>query len=164
MTPRLALSLLAFAASAAPLAGQAEETRVGAPAGTSAEQDPTTEPAPASPIAADMPAVTMPVACDGNTGTPPMDAVPEGLPAHGQAMLEGVLRVREPLVAGMGAADPDLAFACAMIAHHQAAISIANVGIGTGEDDALRTTAEEIVEGHRQQIETLTRWVTENAP
>lgn len=148
---------------------QAQETAIGAPAGSSAEQDPTTEAAPTSSIIADLPAVTVPAACEAaavasGVEPPAAEAVPEGMPAHGQAMLEGLLRLRQPLIGAMTAEDPDLAFACAMIAHHQAAINIADIGLATGEAEDLKGTARAIIDQHREQVEALTRWVVENAP
>jgi hypothetical protein len=170
--PRLAAASLAMLlASAGFLAAQGgEDSAVGEPAGTSTEQDPTTEVAPASPIMADVPATTVPEGCAAAAEPGAVEAIgegaglPEGMPAHGRELIGAVTRVHAQLVGSLMAEDPDLAFACAMIAHHQAAINMAGVQLTAGEDEALRGTAQEIIDGHRTQVEELTAWVAENAP
>ena len=169
---RLAAASLALLLGSAGLshAQEQRDSPVGEPVGTSTEQDPTTEPAPTSSIMADMPALTVPAGCEAATEPGAADAIsegaglPEGMPEHGREMIGAVTQIHSRLVGSLMAEDPDLAFACAMIAHHQAAISMASVQLAQGEDEALMGTAREIVEEHRSQIEDLTRWVTENAP
>lgn len=146
------------------------QSPVGEPAVTSAEQDPTTEAAPASPIVADVPAVTVPARCEEATGSgvvaaiPEGGSMPEGMAEHSREMVAAATQLHGQLVGSMMAEDPDLAFACAMITQHQTAINVSGVEITRGEDDALRQIAREMIETHRREIEELSRWVAENAP
>jgi uncharacterized protein (DUF305 family) len=55
--------------------------------------------------------------------------------------------------------DPDIAFACGMIAHHQAAIDMAQVVLDHGQDAEMRRLAEEIIDVQGQEIELLTSWL-----
>ena len=40
----------------------------------------------------------------------------------------------DQMMQGVMADDPDIAFACGMIPHHQAAINMAKVELGSGDD------------------------------
>lgn len=171
MISRPVLCLVAlFASFALVQAQEAEESPIGSPVGSSTEQDPTTEPAPALSIRADVPAMTVPAGCE-RVGEPGAVApiaeggeLPGGMPEHGRRMVEAVTQIHARMVGSMMAENPDLAFACAMIAYHQAAINMADVELSHGENDELRQTARDMIETHRGQIETLSRWVAENAP
>jgi uncharacterized protein (DUF305 family) len=52
--------------------------------------------------------------------------------------------------------DPDLAFNCGMIVHHQAAIDVSNIEIKHGKDDASKTMAVTIIKAQKAEIEEMT--------
>jgi uncharacterized protein (DUF305 family) len=64
---------------------------------------------------------------------------------------------------GMKNEKADVAFACGMIAHHQGAIDMAEVLLEHGEDDQMRTLAQEIIDAQVGEIEQMTTWLAENA-
>ena len=64
---------------------------------------------------------------------------------------------------GMMAEDPDVAFACGMIPHHQAAITMAEVELQYGDDDQMKEMAQAIIDAQRQEIEELTSWIEGHA-
>jgi uncharacterized protein (DUF305 family) len=64
---------------------------------------------------------------------------------------------------GMLHPDPDVAFACGMIAHHQGAIDMAEVQLEYGEDAWLRELAQEIITAQEAEIAEMTEWLAENA-
>jgi uncharacterized protein (DUF305 family) len=64
---------------------------------------------------------------------------------------------------GMMNENPDVAFACGMIAHHQGAIDMAEVLLEHGEDPKMRALAEEIIAAQVGEIELMTAWLAENA-
>ena len=55
--------------------------------------------------------------------------------------------------------DADIAFACGMIAHHQAAMDMAQVVLDHGQDAEMRRLAEEIMEVQADEIKVMTRWL-----
>lgn len=59
--------------------------------------------------------------------------------------------------------DPDVAFACAMIAHHQGAIDMARIQLEHGQDEWIRGLAEEIIEAQVREIDEMTQWLADNA-
>lgn len=60
------------------------------------------------------------------------------------------------VVAGV---KPDVAFAQAMIPHHQGAIDMARVILGFGEDPEIRKLAEEVIAAQKQEIAVLQQWL-----
>lgn len=74
---------------------------------------------------------TMPEACmAGTAGMPRHDsaAAPAGtLSEHQAAMTQGMMSTSDQMMQGFMADDPDVAFACGMIPHHQSAINMAEL-------------------------------------
>lgn len=62
-----------------------------------------------------------------------MMQMPPGMGDHGRAMMEGMMKTQSGLMQGLMAEDPDIAFACAMIMHHRAAIEMAKVELEHGK-------------------------------
>ncbi|RFC63683.1 DUF305 domain-containing protein [Fulvimarina endophytica] len=60
---------------------------------------------------------------------------------------------------GMANENADIAFACGMIAHHQAAIDMAEVQLRYGTDGKMRDLAQEIIEAQTGEIETMKAWL-----
>lgn len=56
-------------------------------------------------------------------------------------------------------AKPDVAFAQAMIAHHQGAIDMARVILGFGSDPEIRTLAQEVITAQQGEITFLQQWL-----
>jgi uncharacterized protein (DUF305 family) len=67
------------------------------------------------------------------------------------------------MMRGMMAEDADVAFACAMIPHHQGAINMAQVELEHGDDDEMKQLAEKIIEDQTREIEQLTNWINAQA-
>lgn len=59
--------------------------------------------------------------------------------------------------------DPDVAFACGMIAHHQGAIDMAQVLLEHGDDAQMIELAGQIIAAQADEIEEMTAWLVENA-
>lgn len=62
---------------------------------------------------------------------------------------------------GMMIENPDVAFACGMIAHHQGAIDMAQVLLAHGENPEMRKLAEGIIAAQIGEIELMTSWLAE---
>lgn len=69
-----------------------------------------------------------------------------------QETLDAVTRMHKPMMAAANIADPDLAFNCGMLAHHQGAIDMARIELKYGKDPASRRMAEMIIDAQTKEI------------
>jgi uncharacterized protein (DUF305 family) len=88
-----------------------------------------------------------------------MASAMESMGEHQKAMMEGMMKMREPMMKGMMAEDPDVAFACAMIPHHQAAINMAKVELEQGDAGPMKEMAQKVIDAQTREIEELTQWL-----
>lgn len=79
-----------------------------------------------------------------------------------RANMEKMMATMPAMHQGMMNEDPDVAFACGMIAHHQGAIDMAEVQLEYGEDEFLRELAQTIIDAQKQEIADMTEWLSEN--
>lgn len=82
---------------------------------------------------------------------------------HQRAAMEGMMRMDRNMMQGMMADDPDVAFACGMIAHHQGAIDMAQVELEHGDDEPMKELAEIIIADQTREIAEMKAWLDENA-
>jgi len=108
----------------------------------------------------------LPAACQ--TGGAPampsmenMSAAMESMGEHQKAFLEGMMATQQPMIQGMMAEDPDVAFACAMIPHHQAAINMAEIELERGDAGPMKEVAQKVIDAQTREIEELTQWLEE---
>ena len=87
----------------------------------------------------------------------------ETMPEHVQENMRRMMVTMPAMHDGMMNENADVAFACGMIAHHQGAIDMAEVLLEHGEDDQMRTLAQEIIDAQVGEIEQMTTWLAENA-
>jgi uncharacterized protein (DUF305 family) len=92
-----------------------------------------------------------------------MPSMMEGVSGHRQEMMEGMMQTQRPMMQGMMAEDADIAFACAMIPHHQAAINMAEAELRHGDAEPMKKIAERIIDAQRQEIAELTQWIEAQA-
>lgn len=83
-------------------------------------------------------------------------------PEHVQVNMRKMMITMSAMEQGMMNEDPDVAFACAMIAHHQGAIDMAQVLLDHGDDPEMIKLAEEIMEAQVGEIELMKNWLTAN--
>jgi uncharacterized protein (DUF305 family) len=88
-----------------------------------------------------------------------MESMTEAQRANMERMMETMPAMHE----GMMNEDPDIAFACGMIAHHQGAIDMAEVQLEYGEDEWLRELAQTIIDAQEKEIDEMTQWLADNA-
>ncbi|ETA49291.1 CopM family metallochaperone [Ponticoccus alexandrii] len=84
---------------------------------------------------------------------------PAAMPEHVRINLEKMAVTMDAMHMGMLQEDADIAFACGMIAHHQAAIDMAEVLLDHGQDPDMRSLATEIIEAQTAEIDRMTRWL-----
>ena len=111
-------------------------------------------------------AMELPEACQ--TGEAPsmpgmedMQSAMEGMGEHQKAFMEGMVQTQGPMMQGMMAEDPDVALACTMSPHHQAAISMAEVELQQGDNDQMKAVAQKVIDAQKQEIAELTKWLEE---
>jgi len=80
-----------------------------------------------------------------------------------KAYVEGMDRMHPAMMAGVMADNPDIAFLCGMIPHHQGAIDMAKVVLQYGKDPWVKTQAQKIIEAQTKEIADMTRWLDEHA-
>lgn len=83
-------------------------------------------------------------------------------PEHVQENMRKMMITMPAMEQGMMNQDPDVAFACGMIAHHQGAIDMAQVLLDHGDDPEMIKLAEEIMQAQVGEIEQMTNWLAAN--
>lgn len=73
--------------------------------------------------------------------------------------MKAMAGMEPPMMQGATAQDPDVAFNCSMIAHHQGAIGMARVELQFGKDEQARKMAQKTIEEQTKEIEEMTKWV-----
>jgi uncharacterized protein (DUF305 family) len=66
-------------------------------------------------------------------------------------------------MSGMMIDDPDVAFLCSMIPHHQGAIDMAKVVLQYGKDPWVKETARKVIDAQTQEIADMKKWLGEHA-
>ena len=98
----------------------------------------------------------------GGMGMMGMDNV-DGMTEFQRENMEKMMVTMPAMMEGMMHEDPDVAFACAMIAHHQGAIDMVRIQLEYGENEWIRSLSEEIIEAQVQEIDEMTQWLADNA-
>jgi hypothetical protein len=77
--------------------------------------------------------------------------------------MQAMKRMDPPMMKGIQAADPDIAFVQAMIPHHQGAIDMARVVLQFGKDDQVKAWANEIIAAQQSEIAAMQEWLKQHA-
>jgi uncharacterized protein (DUF305 family) len=99
----------------------------------------------------------------GSHGIPGMSAQATPSSPATKAYLEAAERMHGPMMEGVQATDPDVAFVRGMIPHHQAAIDMAKVVLQYGKDPQTRKLAEDVVREQQREITEMQEWLKKNA-
>ena len=110
--------------------------------------------------------IELPAACQTGEahsmpGMEDMSSAMESMGEHQRAFMEGMMPTQQPMMQGMMAEDADVAFACAMIPHHQAAINMAKVELEQGDAGPMKEMAQKVIDAQTREIEELTQWLEE---
>ena len=117
----------------------------------------------------DVAAVQLPQACQAGQmpamhGMEEMSSMTANMNEHQKAYMESMMQAEGPMMRGMMAEDADVAFACAMIPHHQSAIDMAKVDLQHGDDDEMKQMAQKIIDDQTREIGELIQLIEELAP
>jgi uncharacterized protein (DUF305 family) len=72
-------------------------------------------------------------------------------------------KMHPPMMAGVMAEDPDVAFVCGMIPHHQGAIDMAKIVLEHGKDPWVKQLARNVIDAQTREIAEMTKWLQEHA-
>jgi uncharacterized protein (DUF305 family) len=85
-----------------------------------------------------------------------------GGPSAQQEYLDSMARMHAAMEAGVRDPQPDVAFVRGMIAHHQAAIEMAQIELRHGTDPQNRRLAQAIIDTQAREVEQMRRWLAAN--
>lgn len=95
-----------------------------------------------------------------------MDAMMKSMGGHMSDAIKGymqaIIDMHPPMVQGAMAEDPDVAFNCSMIAHHNGAIAMAKVQLEYGKDEQAKKMAQKIIDEQSKEVDQMTKWVEEH--
>lgn len=76
-----------------------------------------------------------------------------------KAYMDAADKTYGPLMEGLQAADPDIAFVRAMVVHRKGAIELAKVRVQFGKDDQTRKWADDIIRSQEAAIDEMEAWL-----
>ena len=80
-----------------------------------------------------------------------------------KAYMEATEKMFGPIMEGLQADDPDVAFVRALIANQQGAIALAKVRLQYGKDEQIKTWAENLIREREREIGDLEAWLKKQA-
>ncbi|KQQ17591.1 hypothetical protein ASF56_23000 [Methylobacterium sp. Leaf122] len=80
-----------------------------------------------------------------------------------KGLQQAMMSMNGPMMHGMMAGDPDVAWICAMIPHHQGAIDMARAGLKGADNPESKRLAEKTIKEQEQSIKELVAWLDKNA-
>ena len=80
-----------------------------------------------------------------------------------KAYMEAAERMHVPMMEGLQASDPDVAFVRGMIVHHQGAIDMARVVLQYGKDPQSKKWADDVIREQQREIAEMEAWLKKNA-
>ena len=80
-----------------------------------------------------------------------------------KAYAEAMDKMHPAMAAGVMAEDPDVAFVCGMIPHHQGAIDMARIELQYGKDPWAREMAQKVIDAQTQEIADMRKWLADHA-
>jgi hypothetical protein len=96
-------------------------------------------------------------------GAPPATAQAGATGPAQQAYLASMQRMHTDMEAGVKHSNPDQAFVRGMIAHHRAAIEMAEIQLKHGTDPQQRKLAEEIIATQKREIGEMEAWLKQRS-
>mgnify|MGYP002039210986 FL=1 len=80
-----------------------------------------------------------------------------------KAYVDAMEEMHGPMMEGVMAEDPDVAFIRGMIPHHQGAVDMAKIVQRYGDDPQTREWASQIIEAQEREIAEMQAWLDRNA-
>jgi len=76
------------------------------------------------------------------------------------AYMAAMSKMHMPMMQGIQASDPDVAFVKGMIPHHQGAIEMARVALQYADDEQVKAWANDIIAAQEKEIAEMQEWLT----
>jgi len=86
-----------------------------------------------------------------------------GMSETQKAYAEAMDKMHPAMAAGVMAKDPDVAFVCGMIPHHQGAIDMARIELQSGKDPWAKEMAQKVIDAQTQEIADMRKWLADHA-
>jgi uncharacterized protein (DUF305 family) len=80
-----------------------------------------------------------------------------------KAYMDAVDRMHGPMLEGLRADDPDVAYIRGMIAHHQGALDMAKVALQYGKDDLTKKWAADVIRDQQREVTEMQEWLKKRA-
>ena len=87
----------------------------------------------------------------------------QGMTDASKAYMEAMMKMHSPMMTATQAKDPDVAFICGMLPHHQGAIDMARAELKYGDNPEAKRMAEKVIKDQGEEIEKMTAWLKKNA-
>ena len=87
----------------------------------------------------------------------------QGMTDASKAYMEAMMKMHPPMMTAIQAKDPDVAFICGMLPHHQGAIDMARAELKYGDNPEAKRMAEKVIKDQGEEIEKMTAWLKKNA-
>ena len=114
------------------------------------------------------PTVDLPEACQSAPKSkmsmhqmPPM--MMDGMTETQKAFHTAMTKMEPSMMQGMMVSDPDVAWACAMIPHHQSAIEMSRAVLKTGDNAEIKQMAEKVISDQEKEITEFKEWLAKYA-
>ncbi|BDA84227.1 hypothetical protein Sa4125_17690 [Aureimonas sp. SA4125] len=107
-------------------------------------------------------AFELPTVCTkaaGSMGAPKPPAAMDGMSGMDEvqaANMNAMMKMHGAMMAATMIKDPDLAFNCGMIVHHQGGIAMSEVELKLGKDEQSKETARMIIDAQTKEIKEMT--------
>jgi hypothetical protein len=124
----------------------------------------------------DMPKIELPAACTKSSGEmsgqmmmsgqqmmEQMQGMGGNMNEARKGYMKAMMAMHTPMMQGAMAPDPDVAFNCAMIAHHLGAIEMAKVELTQGKDEESKKMAQKTIDQQGMEVEQMTKWLEKYA-
>lgn len=86
-----------------------------------------------------------------------------GMPEAQKEFMQAMMKMGPAMMQGMMAKQPDVAWACAMIPHHMAAIEMSKAVLRHGADAEVKKMAENTVKAQEKDVSELKDWLQKRA-
>lgn len=87
----------------------------------------------------------------------------QGMGEPSQAYMKGMMEMNQQMMPAMMIQDPDIAFNCSMIVHHQGAIAMAETQLKYGKDETTKKRGQKIIDDQKKEIDQMTKWLEKHA-
>ena len=85
--------------------------------------------------------------------------MPGGMSEAMAGYMAAMSKMDMPMMEGVQASDPDVAFVKGMIPHHQGAIDMAKVELQYGDDEQVKAWANQIIAAQEKEIAEMQEWL-----